>query len=50
MKNKYLYMLTLFLVLLGFSQCVTAAEKTTIDPELRVILLGWQRGQIRPCG
>lgn len=50
MKNKFLYMMTLLVFLLGVSPCVTAAEKPMIDPELRVILLGWQQGKIRPCG
>ena len=50
MKKITIYLLAILAILSAFPQCVTATEKTTSDPLLRLVLLGGQKDQIRPCG
>lgn len=50
MKKKYIFLLSIAVLLLFFVPLVAVAGKTDLEPPFRVVLLGGQKGQVRPCG
>ena len=50
MKKTMICVLALLAVFAYYPHFVFAAETPEPEPDLRLVLLGSQRGQIRPCG